>query len=344
MKIQLSQSQVLLELKALKEQQEEILAQLEINRRRRRKRSEVKQPDPLQGPLGTDENVLLPGHAHPAHIKSTDIHSDLQGSVSLRANQTFFEEQSHDDPAKGGDKQKQFASQGQPTSKQTSINTNPSEVDVARAHYTSHGTQGLHPPKSMMASNQPPVGDVSSPAAPKNGSQSSGDKGCRAKQRQEKALASFRAYASNGTTSTAPEKTAEAGKMSQLASSTSIAANSTQLPPSVPHFGHEEKQGGLSKGAVAGIVLAIILLIVSIPIVLSIVRRRRQQRKRKLSAMFDKGVRVGPPILSYNPVGVPSAPNLHHDHHDISHTEIDELMSRVASVQAPKPARQSKKF
>jgi hypothetical protein len=311
---------------------------LEINRRRRRKRSEVRQPDPLQGPPGTDENVLLPGHTHPAHVKSTDIHSDVQSSVLLRANQTFFEEKSHDGPAKGGDKQKQLASQGQPTSKQTSTNTNPSEVDLARIH----DTQGLHPPKSMIASTQPPAGDVSSPEAPNNGSQPTGDKGCRAKQRQEKALASFRAYASNGTTTTPPEKTAEPGKMSQLASSTSIAANSTQLPPSVPHFGHEDKQGGLSKGALAGISLAIIFL-ASIPIILAVVRRRRQQRKRKLSAMFDKGSRIGPAVLSY-PVGVPSAPNLHHDHQDISPTEIDELMSRVASVQAPKPARQSKKF
>ncbi|WAQ90031.1 hypothetical protein PtA15_12A16 [Puccinia triticina] len=338
MKVQLSQSQILLEARALEEQQEEIFAQLETNRRRRRRRSEVNLPNPLRGPQGTDENVLLPGHAHPAHVKSADIHSDLQSNVSLRGNQTFFED-INEDPSKGEAKQTKLAPpKQQGNNEQSDSKLNSLEVDISRAHLIGHEIHGQHPPKSLVTSNEPAASDLSSQPGPNNSSQPSGDTGCRAKKRreQQQARANFRAYESNQTAVIA----SESGQGNHLGSSSSIAANSTHLAPSVPHFTHEERQEGLSKAAWAGISLAIIFL-ASIAISIAIIRRRRRQRKRKLSAMFDKGTAGGPSALSFS---VPSAPDLHHDHRDISHKEIDELMNRVASVQAPPPARRSKKF
>ncbi|KNZ55423.1 hypothetical protein VP01_2683g1 [Puccinia sorghi] len=160
------------------------------------------------------------------------------------------------------------------------------------------------------------------------------------------------AATNNRTNTMSTNVTSEPGGIAKKAeSSTSIAVTSTQeLPSSVPRLTNENAQGQgiLGKGALAGIAIAAILLAAIIPFSVAFFRRRRRLRQRKLSAMFDKGAaKTTTTTSSLTHPSIPSHSNIHHlhlphpPHHQplhVSHTEIDELMNRVASVQLPKPS------
>ncbi|KAI9623765.1 hypothetical protein H4Q26_014495 [Puccinia striiformis f. sp. tritici PST-130] len=392
MKTKLKQSQILLQARHVVEEQEQVLAQLKANRSRMRKRSQVNQRDPLQGPEGAKGNVLLPGHAHPTEVKTADIHSDLRGNVTLRADQTFFEEAS-DNSSNGGSKPNELLPEHLSTSKKPQNGPDLAGEDGSRAPSTVGDIREKYPWKSMIASDVHPEGDQSSQTDTDNPSQLTGGTGCKLKEWKEKAHLKSLVYhqtptnpsdttipakttiAANTTmlantpipadvttnanhipTSTpTPANTTESGRGHQSSTSSSISANSTHLPPEVPHFTHEGKEERLSKAALAFIALAIIFL-ASVPITIAIIRRRRKQRRRKLSAMFDKGSKIAPTNLSYparSTADLQQADlqqadlqqaDLQQDHQDISPNEIDELMNRVASVQVPKKAHHSKMF
>ncbi|KAI9631076.1 hypothetical protein KEM48_013334 [Puccinia striiformis f. sp. tritici PST-130] len=299
MKTKLKQSQILLQARHVVEEQEQVLAQLKANRSRMRKRSQVNQRDPLQGPEGAKGNVLLPGHAHPTEVKTADIHSDLRGNVTLRADQTFFEEAS-DNSSNGGSKPNELLPEHLSTSKKPQNGPDLAGEDGSRAPSTVGDIREKYPWKSMIASDVHPEGDQSSQTDTDNPSQLTGGQ----------ASLVYHQTPTNPSDTTIPAKTTIAANTTMLANtpslrighqsstSSSISANSTHLPPEVPHFTHEGKEERLSKAALAFIALAIIFL-ASVPITIAIIRRRRKQRRRKLSAMFDKGSKIAPTNLSY---------------------------------------------
>ncbi|POW05600.1 hypothetical protein PSHT_10724 [Puccinia striiformis] len=357
MKTKLKQSQILLQARHVVEEQEQVLAQLKANRSRMRKRSQVNQRDPLQGPEGAKGNVLLPGHAHPTEVKTADIHSDLRGNVTLRADQTFFEEAS-DNSSNGGSKPNELLPEHLSTSKKPQNGPDLAGEDGSRAPSTVGDIREKYPWKSMIASDVHPEGDQSSQTDTDNPSQLTGGTGCKLKEWKEKAhlkslytikhpltlrillsprkLLSLRILpclriphpcdvttnANHIPTSTpTPANTTESGRGHQSSTSSSISANSTHLPP-------ERVSPSLSRSSVVV-----------------------ESSEGGSSVRCSTRARRSPPPISPTPPALPDLQqadlqqaDLQQDHQDISPNEIDELMNRVASVQVPKKAHHSKMF
>ncbi|PLW20593.1 hypothetical protein PCANC_06027 [Puccinia coronata f. sp. avenae] len=319
MKVPQGHLNALIESRALKQEEDDILADYETNQRRMRKRSEMKQKHDslLQTERADDiDSVLLPGHILPAKTIPPEIHTVLQSSVTFRDNQTFFD-------SKRGTDRNGAASPQQPASRQELPN-----------HSTVLASEGDNVDPELIQSSESSASEA--PASERHAPTKGGllrTKGCRAKVMQDRA--NGRASESNQThTIVSANMTDPNSPKRSEGSSSSVLANSHHLPVSVPNL-TPEGHGGLSQGALAGIAIAIIFL-ASIPITIAIFRYRRRKRNQKLCAMFDTDMKEN--------YAVPVAPD--HRQQDyyqhISHTEIDELMNRVASVQLPKPSHQSR--
>lgn len=268
-------------------------------------------------------DVPRPGQTNPHQAENSisNLHSELQSNLPFRQDESFF----NNPPANQKSTLKQSGGTDPAPREEPPAPTRSKGGDadilseeLARARQVSAQFDYSKPEgtSSHQERNSPSDG-VSANGPPHSTSNSTGNTDCK-KKKKDKAVSGVRAAAPAAAQAVQPVQ-------NQTLSATTPTTHQPTNIASVPNLSQSIHHHGLNPGALAGISLAMIIL-ASIPITIAIIRRRR--RRKQIRVMFEQGPH--PTQIRY----AHAAPDF--ESGNISPGDIDELMNRVASVQAPK--------